>query len=65
MRFASGKFSSISIPKILTDPAVLFTNEPIIPIVDDLPAPFGPNKAKKSPSDTFKSIPFKATTSLL
>ena len=51
--------------KILTEPAVLLTKEPIIPIVDDLPAPLGPNNAKKSPSDTFKSIPFRATTSLV
>ena len=30
------------------------------PIVVDLPAPFGPNKAKKSPFSTSKSIPFNA-----
>ena len=47
--------------KILTLPSVLVTREPMIPIVDDLPAPLGPSKAKKSPSSTERFIPFKAT----
>ena len=64
-RLASGKFLSISMPKILALPEVLFTKDPIMPIVEDLPAPFGPSNAKKSPSSTFRSIPFRATTSLL
>ena len=62
-RFASGKFSSVSISNIFTLPAVLVTNDAIIPIVDDFPAPFGPSNAKKSPSFTERFIPFKATTS--
>ena len=51
--------------KILTTPDVLFTIELKIPIVVDLPAPLGPNKAKKSPLSTFKSIPFRAATLFL
>ncbi len=47
--FAFAKSLSISTPKIDTLPPVLFTNEHKIPIVVDLPAPFGPSKAKKSP----------------
>ena len=39
-------------------PSFLLTSEEIIPIVVDLPAPFGPSKAKKSPLSTFKSMPF-------
>ena len=58
---ASGKFSSISMSKILTLPSVFVTSEPMIPIVDDLPAPLGPSKAKKSPSATVRLIPFRAT----
>ena len=49
---------------VLTDRGVLLTNEQIIPIVVDLPAPFGPNKAKKSPSATRKSIPLSACNPL-
>ena len=36
----------------------------IIPIIVDLPAPFGPNNAKKSPRSTLKSIPLRAITLL-
>ena len=60
--FASLKSSSISISKIFTLPDVLVTREEIIPIVDDLPAPFGPSKAKKSPFFTSRSIPSSALT---
>ena len=49
-RLASEKLSSISISKIFTEPEDLFTKEPTMPIVDDLPAPLGPRSAKKSPS---------------
>ena len=49
-------------PKILTVPEVLVTRDEIIPIVDDLPAPFGPSNAKKSPYVTDRLIPFRAFT---
>ena len=45
---------------MVTVPEVFRTNEQIIPIVVDLPAPFGPSKAKKSPWATSKSIPLRA-----
>ena len=51
-------------PNIFIFPSVLFVMELIIPIVEDLPAPLGPSKAKKSPLVIFRSIPFKASTSL-
>ena len=35
----------MSLPKIETVPDVFVTREPIIPIVEDLPAPFGPSNA--------------------
>ena len=43
--FACATFSSRSIPKIFTLPDDFVTKVPIIPMVDDLPAPFGPSKA--------------------
>ena len=52
-------------PKILTDPLLTVTRELIMPIAVDLPAPFGPNKAKKSPASTSKSIPFNASKPFL
>ena len=43
--FAVATSLSVSMSKILTWPEVLVTKVPIIPIVDDLPAPFGPKSA--------------------
>ena len=49
--FLFAEFGSleISLPKISTFPEVILTNDDIIPMTVDLPAPFGPRKAKKSP----------------
>ena len=41
------------------------TSEEMIPIRVDLPAPFGPSRAKKSPSATLSEVPFSASTPLL
>ena len=51
----SGCFK-ISFPKIFTLPEVMLTNDEIMPITVDLPAPFGPRNAKKSPFSTDKLI---------
>ncbi len=48
-------------PNTSTIPSVLVTKCVIIPIKVVFPAPFGPNRAKKSPEGTDKSTPFKAT----
>ena len=53
--------ASMSTPKIDTCPPVLITSEQITPMVVDLPAPFGPSSAKKSPSSTHRSMPFRAS----
>ena len=42
---AADTLLSISLLKIFTDPPVLVTKVPMMPIVDDLPAPLGPNNA--------------------
>ena len=42
---AAATLISISLLKIFTLPDVLVTTVPMIPIVEDFPAPFGPNKA--------------------
>ncbi|MNN57305.1 hypothetical protein D3C81_1722880 [compost metagenome] len=51
---------SRSWPNTLTVPLVLFTRVERMPMVVDLPAPLGPSKAKKSPSATSRSMPFRA-----
>ena len=48
---AASKSVSMSCPNTWTRPALLFTNDEITPMVVDLPAPFGPSKAKKSPCE--------------
>jgi len=45
MVFAKGEFFSVSTSNILTVPDDFVTKDPIMPIVEDLPAPLGPNKA--------------------
>ena len=56
---------SKSWPNTSTIPEVLLTRDVKIPMAVVLPAPFGPNKAKKSPWLTSKLIDFKAWTPLL
>ena len=41
---------------MLTWPDVFFTNEEIMPIVVDFPAPLGPKRAKKSPDCPFSIV---------
>ncbi len=48
-------------PNIFIIPSVLLVIELIMPIVEDLPAPLGPSKAKKSPLVIFRSMPFRAS----
>ena len=62
--FACSGFVSRSISKTVTSPLVLVTREVMMPIVVDLPAPFGPNKAKKSPCSTSRLIPLSALNPL-
>jgi hypothetical protein len=45
--FAFSKSVSMSWPNTFTWPWLLLTKEVITPMVVDLPAPFGPSKAKK------------------
>src|SRR3954465_3074757 len=52
-----------SSPKTVSEPSDGGETHPIIRIVDDLPAPFGPRKPKASPSPTWKSMPATATRS--
>src|SRR5215472_7603309 len=47
-------------PRIDSVPAVGGDTQPIIRMVDDLPAPFGPRKPNASPRCRSKSIPFTA-----
>ena len=63
--FASCKSLSVSIPQILTVPEFFRTREEMTPIIVDLPAPFGPSNAKKSPFFTSRFIPLRASTLLL
>ena len=44
-----------------TSPLVLLIREVTMPIRVDLPAPFGPSRAKKSPSSTVRSTPLRAS----
>src|SRR5512134_808278 len=62
--FAASRSVSMSWPKTPTVPPVLLTSDDTMPIVVDLPAPLGPSSAKKSPSATSRSMPFKACTPL-
>ena len=54
----------MSWPNTLDGAAVLLTSDETMPIAVDLPAPFGPSSAKKSPSSTSRSMPFSAWTPL-
>src|SRR3546814_1630209 len=47
-------------PNTCESPAVEFTSEDKMPIRVDLPAPFGPSRAKKSPGCTVRLMPFRA-----
>src|SRR5271165_491788 len=47
-------------PRIFSSPLVGGDTQPIIRIVEDLPAPFGPRKPKASPRYRSKSIPSTA-----
>src|SRR5581483_2354424 len=58
-----GPSRSGSRPSTLSSPSVRGETQPIIRIVDDLPAPFGPRKPKASPRSTAKSIPSTAVRS--
>ena len=48
---------------MLSSPSVTGDTQPIIRIVDDLPAPFGPRKPNDSPRWTSTSMPSTATKS--
>jgi hypothetical protein len=61
LRAASGA-AATSKPPSRADPPDGFTIVVSIPIVVDLPAPFGPSRPKTSPCATSKSIPFTAST---
>ena len=50
-------------PMIRKAPPVGFDTQPIIRMVDDLPAPLGPKKPKTSPRSTSKSMPSTAVKS--
>ncbi len=63
--FAIASSRSMSWPNTSTLPLVLLTSEVTMPIAVVLPAPFGPSSAKKSPSSTVRSMPFKACTPFL
>src|SRR5687768_4587510 len=52
-----------SIPKIRSSPSVTGDTHPIIRIVDDLPAPFGPRNPNDSPRWTDTSMPLTAMKS--
>src|SRR5690625_2721168 len=54
------KWVSVSMPNTSPAPLVLRNKEQLIHIVVDLPAPLGPNRAKKSPDCTSKEIPLSA-----
>src|SRR6476646_2334406 len=59
----SGPFSTGSRPRIRSVPAVGGETQPIMRIVELLPAPFGPRNPKASPRCTSKSMPSTATMS--
>jgi hypothetical protein len=59
----AGPSSSGSIPSTSSVPPVGGETQPIIRIVELLPAPFGPRKPKASPFSTSKSIPSTAVSS--
>ena len=48
---------------MLRSPEVRCVTAPIIFIVVDLPAPFGPSSPKDSPAGTLKEMPSTAATS--
>ena len=58
-----GPFTSGSLPRIVRVPDVLTEVAPMMRIVVDLPAPFGPKKPKDSPFATSKSMPSTAMKS--
>ena len=53
-----------SMPNTDTEPELGLTSELTTPIKVDLPAPFGPSRAKKSPGATSSETPFSAFTPL-
>ena len=57
---ASSSSRSMSWPNTSTLPLVLVTSDVTIPMMVVLPAPFGPSRAKKSPSSTSRSMPLSA-----
>src|SRR5580658_2407113 len=63
--FARSSSRSMSWPKTSAVPPVLLTSEVTMPISVVLPAPLGPNNAKKSPSSTSSSTPHSACTPFL
>ena len=50
-------------PRIVSSPSLIGEVQPIIRIVDVLPAPFGPRKPNASPGATSKSTPSTAVNS--
>src|SRR6202042_3775389 len=56
----TGPSATGSRPKIVSSPAVGGETQPIMRIVEDLPAPFGPRKPKASPRRSSKSTPSTA-----
>ena len=55
--------SETSLPKTSTSPESYPRREQMMDMVVDLPAPFGPRKAKKDPSGTSNEIPLTASRS--
>ena len=53
------------VPNTWASPELALTNEEMMPISVDLPAPFGPSRAKKSPSSTVSETPLSASTPFL
>ncbi len=63
--FAASRCLSTSSPNTSILPLVLLTSDVMMPIAVVLPAPFGPSKAKKSPSSTTRSMPLSASMPFL
>src|SRR5215469_16052440 len=59
----AGPFLAGSMPSIVSSPPDGGDTQPIMRMVDDLPAPFGPRKPNTSPRLSSKSIPSTAVKS--
>ena len=63
-RMAAERSAIRSMPNTETVPELALTSELTTPIRVDLPAPFGPSRAKKSPGATSSETPLRAITPL-